>query len=43
MSILLGTIDAGLLGNILSGKGIVRAGSKIKTGKGIARADYRNK
>ena len=43
LSILLGTIDAGLLGNILLGKGIVRAGSKIKKGKGIARADYRNK
>ena len=33
---LLGTLGANLLGNILPGKGIVRAGS----GKGIVRAGY---
>ena len=33
---LLGTLGANLLGNILAGKGIVRAGS----GKGIVRAGY---
>ena len=33
---LLGTLGATLLGNLLSGKGIVRAGS----GKGIVRAGY---
>ena len=33
---LLGTLRASLLGNLLSGKGIARAGS----GKGIVRADY---
>ena len=37
---LLGTLGAGLLGNLLSGKGIVRAGSRNKKGKGIARAGY---
>ena len=33
---LLGTLGANLLGNILTGKGIVRAGS----GKAIVRAGY---
>ena len=37
---LLGTLGAGLLGNSLSGKGIVRAGSRNKKGKGIVRAGY---
>ena len=37
---LLGTLGAGLLGNLLSGKGIVRAGSRNKKGKGIVRAGY---
>ena len=38
LSMLLG-IDAGLLGNVLAGKGIVRAGSGgNKKGKGIVRA-----
>ena len=35
---LLGTLGASLLGNLLAGKGIVRAGSGNKKGKGIARA-----
>ena len=35
---LLGTLGAKLLGNLLAGKGIVRAGSGNKIGKGIARA-----
>ena len=36
LSMLLGTLCGSLLGNLLSGKGIERAGS----GKGIARAAY---
>ena len=36
LSMLLGTLGAGLLGNLLAGKGIARAGS----GKGTARAGY---
>ena len=40
---LLGTLGAGLLGNLLSGKGIVRACSGNKKGKGIVRAGYGNK
>ena len=35
---LLGTLDAILLGNLLSGKGIVKAGSGNNKGKGIVRA-----
>ena len=38
LSMLLGALGASLLGNILSGKGIVRAGSGNKKGKGIVRA-----
>ena len=34
LSILLGTLGASLLGNLLTGKGIVRAGSGKKKGKG---------
>ena len=34
---ILGTLGAGLLGNILAGKGINRAG------EGVIRAGYRNK
>ena len=34
---LLGTLGASLLGNLLSGKGIVRAGSRNNKGKGIVR------
>ena len=39
---LLGTLGASLLGNLLSGKGIVRAGydHPSKKGKGIVRAGY---
>ena len=38
---LVGTISDNLLGNLLSGKGIVTAGSgRPKKGKRIARADY---
>ena len=35
---LLGTLGASELGNLLVGKGIVRAGSGNKKGKGIVRA-----
>ena len=35
---LLGTLGASLLWNLLTGKGIVRAGSRNKKGKGIVRA-----
>ena len=46
LRILLGTLGASLLGNILAGKGIVRAGSgrrslnSYKKEKGIVRAGY---
>ena len=43
LSMLLGTLGASLLGNLLSGKGIVRASSGNKKGKGILRAGYVNK
>ena len=43
LSMLLGTLGASLLGNLLSGKGIVRAGYGNKKGKGIVRAGYGNK
>ena len=35
---LLGTLGASLLGNLLTGKGILRGGSGNKKGKGILRA-----
>ena len=38
---LLGTLGASLLGNLLTGKGIVRAGTGDKKGKGIVRAGIR--
>ena len=38
LSMLLGTLGASLLGNLLAGKGILRAGSGNKKGKGIVRA-----
>ena len=38
LSMLLGTLGASLLGNLLARKGIVRAGSGSKKGKGIVRA-----
>ena len=40
LSMLLGTLGASLLGNILAGKRIVRAGSGNKKGKWIVRAGY---
>ena len=40
---LLGTLGATLLGNLLTGKGILRAGSGNKKGKGIVRAGSGNK
>ena len=48
LSMLLGTLGATLLGNLLTGKGIVRAGSgrpsyENKKGKGIVRAGTGNK
>ena len=38
LSMLLGTLGASLLGNLLTGKGILRAGSGNNKGKGIVRA-----
>ena len=38
LSMLLGTLGASLLGNLLAGKGIVGAGSGNKKGKGIVKA-----
>ena len=35
---LLGTLGASLLGNLLAGRGILKAGSRNKKGKGIVRA-----
>ena len=51
LSMLLGTLGASLLGNLLTGKGIVKAGSgrpsssasQNKKGKGIVRAGTGNK
>ena len=37
---LIGTLESILLGNLLSGKGIVRADSGNKNWKGIVRAGY---
>ena len=42
LSMLLGTLGASLLGNLLTGKGIVRAGTGNRKGKGIVRADTGN-
>ena len=42
LSMLLGTLGASLCGNLLSGKGIVRAGSRNKKRKGIVRPGYEN-
>ena len=39
---LVGTLGSNFLGNLLSGKGIVRAGSENKKEKGIVRAGYGN-
>ena len=43
LSMLLGTLGASLLGNLLPGKRIIRADSGNKKGKGIVRANYGNK
>ena len=43
LSMLLGTLEASILGNLLTGKGIVRAGSENKKGKGIVTAGSQNK
>ena len=43
ITMLLGTLGANLLGNLLTGKGIVRTGSGNENGKGIVRASSRNK
>ena len=40
---LLGTLEASLLGSMLTRKGILRAGYGNKEGKGILRAGYGNK
>ena len=42
LSMLLGTLGASLLGNLLTGKGFVRAGSGNNKGKGVVRAGYGN-
>ena len=42
LSMLLGTLGASLLGNLLTGKGFVRAGSGNNKGKGVVRAHYVN-
>ena len=43
LSMSLGTLGTSLLGNLLTGKGIIRAGSGNKKGKEIVRAGYGNK
>ena len=43
LSMFLGILGASLLGNLLAGKGIVRAGLRNKKGKGIVRAGSGNK
>ena len=40
---LLGSLGASLLGNLWTGKGILRAGSGNKKGKGVLRPDSGNK
>ena len=42
LSMLLGTLGASLLGNLLTGKGFVRAGSGNNKGKGVVKAGYGN-
>ena len=42
LGMLLGTLGARLLGNMLAGKGIVRAGNRNRKRKAIERAGYRN-
>ena len=43
LSTLLRKLGASLLGNMLTGKGIIRAGYENKKGKGIIRAIYGSK
>ena len=43
LGMLLGTWGASLLGNMLAGKGIFRAGYRKKEGKGILRAGFESK
>ena len=42
LSMLLGTLGASLLGNLLTGKVFIRAGSGNNKGKGVVRAGYGN-
>ena len=42
LSMLLGTLGASLLGNLLTGKGFARAGSGNNKEKGVVRAGYGN-
>ena len=42
LGMLQGTLGASLLGNLLTGKGFVKAGSGNNKGKGIVRAGYGN-
>ena len=42
LGMLLGTLGASLLGNMLTGKGVLRASYGNKEGKGVLRADYGN-
>ena len=42
LSMLLGTVGVSLLGNLLTGKGFVRAGYGNNKGKGVVRAGYGN-
>ena len=43
LSMLISTLGASLLGNLLAGKGIIRAGLGNRKGKGIVRAGSGNK
>ena len=43
LGMLLGTLGDSLLGNMVAGKGIVRAGYGNKKGKGMVRAAYESK
>ena len=43
LGMILGTLGTSLLGNMLTGKGILRAGNGNKGGRGILRAGYGSK
>ena len=43
LGMFIGTLGASLLGSMLTGKGILRAGCRNKQGKGIVRAAYGSK